>query len=158
MYHLSEGKSKNPRFFDEDLEDHQPFPTLQQILEVLNPHVGFNIELKWTMQLADGSYELYHPTDINLYLDTILEVVLRFGGKRRIVFSCFNPDICTMIRLKQNKYPVMFLTVGESTVYDKYKDPRCWSIPAAVQFATMLELLGLSVHTEDLLRDPSLVS
>lgn len=75
---MTEGKTKNQRFFDEELEDHQPFPTLQQALETLNIHVGFNIEIKWTMKLADGSYELYHPTDLNLYLDTILEVVLRY--------------------------------------------------------------------------------
>lgn len=68
----------NPRYFNQDeQEEHQPFPTLQQALEVLNPHVGFNIEIKWTMQMADGTYELYHPYDLNLYLDTILEVVLR---------------------------------------------------------------------------------
>lgn len=48
---MEEGKSKNPRFFDEDLEEHQPFPTLQQALETLDPHVGFNVEIKWTMQL-----------------------------------------------------------------------------------------------------------
>lgn len=41
----------------------------------------------------------------------MLEVVLKHAGERRIVFSCFNPDICTMVRNKQNKYPVMFLTV-----------------------------------------------
>lgn len=74
---MTEGKSKSQRFFDEELEDHQPFPTLQHALEALNPHVGFNIEIKWTMKLADGSFELYHPTDLNLYLDTILEVVLK---------------------------------------------------------------------------------
>lgn len=157
VYHLTEGKTKNPRFFDDDLEDHQPFPTLQQLFETLNPHVGFNIEIKWTMKLQDGTYELYHPTDLNLYLDTILEVVLRYAGERRIIFSCFNPDICQVIRLKQNMYPVMFLTVGESQVYPKYADPRCWSIKAAVQYATMIEILGINVHTEDLLRDPCLV-
>lgn len=157
VYHVTEGKTRNPRFFDEDLEDHQPFPTLQQLLETLNPHVGFNIEIKWTMKLEDGTYELYHPTDLNLYLDTILEVVLRYGGDRRIIFSCFNPDICQVIRLKQNKYPVMFLTIGESEVYPKYADPRCWSVKAAVQYATMIEILGINVHTEDLLRVPSLV-
>ncbi|KAL3281402.1 hypothetical protein HHI36_004611 [Cryptolaemus montrouzieri] len=157
VYHLTEGKSKNPRFFDDDQEEHQPFPTLQQVLEVLNPHVGFNIEIKWTMQLHDGSYELYHPTDVNLYLDTILEVVLKHGGTRRIVFSCFNADCCTMIRMKQNKYPVMFLTQGETVLYPKYYDPRCWSIKSAAQYASMFEILGINVHTEDLLRDPSLI-
>ncbi|CAG9853844.1 unnamed protein product [Phyllotreta striolata] len=156
VYHLTEGKTKNQRFFDEDLEDHQPFPTLQQALETLDTHTGFNIEIKWTMQMNDGTYELYHPTDLNLYLDTILDVVLRYAGDRRIIFSCFNPDICQVIRMKQNKYPVMFLTVGESTVYSKYKDPRCWSIYSAAQYARMIEILGINVHSEDLLRDANL--
>ncbi|XP_050306833.1 glycerophosphocholine phosphodiesterase GPCPD1 isoform X2 [Anthonomus grandis grandis] len=157
VYHVTEGKSKNPRFFDEDLEDHQPFPTLQQVLETLNPHVGFNIEIKWTMKLENGTYELYHPTDLNLYLDTILEVVMRFGGDRRIIFSCFNPDICQVLRLKQNKYPVMFLTVGNSEVYPRYADPRCWSTSAAIRYATMIEILGIVAHTEELLENNSLV-
>jgi glycerophosphocholine phosphodiesterase GPCPD1 len=52
VYHLEESRDRlQPRFFDEDLEDHQPFPTLQNALETLDPHVGFNIEIKWTMQL-----------------------------------------------------------------------------------------------------------
>ncbi|XP_017772131.1 PREDICTED: glycerophosphocholine phosphodiesterase GPCPD1-like [Nicrophorus vespilloides] len=157
VYHLSEGKSKNPRFFDEDLEEHQPFPTLQHAFEVLNPHVGFNIEIKWTMQRLDDSYELYHPTDLNLYLDTILEVVLKHAGGRRIIFSCFNPDICSMIRMKQNKYPVMFLTQGETSKWPKYKDPRCWDIKRAVAYANMVEILGVNVHTEDILREPEFV-
>jgi hypothetical protein len=51
VYHLAEGKDKSQRFFDEDLEEHQPFPTLHQALDCIDPHVGFNIEVKWTMQL-----------------------------------------------------------------------------------------------------------
>jgi Glycerophosphoryl diester phosphodiesterase family len=55
VYHLEEGKEGKdnikPRFNDEDLEDHQPFPTLKAALEKLDEHVGFNIEIKWTMQL-----------------------------------------------------------------------------------------------------------
>ncbi|KAK4880391.1 hypothetical protein RN001_008537 [Aquatica leii] len=157
VYHLTEGKSKNPRFFDEDLEEHQPFPTLLQLLEVLDPHVGFNIEIKWTMQLDDGSYELKDPIDMNVYVDTVLEVVLKHAGNRKIIFSSFNPDVCTMLRLKQNKYPIMFLTIGESNKYPRYHDPRCFKIEAAVHHAVMTELLGINVHTEDILRDPSQV-
>ncbi|XP_031343749.1 glycerophosphocholine phosphodiesterase GPCPD1-like isoform X2 [Photinus pyralis] len=157
VYHLSEGKTKNPRFFDDDLEDHQPFPTLQQLLEVLDPHVGFNVEIKWTMQLHDGSYELKDPVDINTYVDTILEVVIKHAGNRKIIFSSFNADVCTMLRLKQNKYPIIFLTVGQSVKYPQYHDPRCFSIETAVHHAVMSELLGINVHTEDILRDPSQV-
>jgi hypothetical protein len=51
VYHLAEGKNNSQRFFDEDLEEHQPFPTLHRALDSVDPHVGFNIEIKWTMQL-----------------------------------------------------------------------------------------------------------
>ncbi|XP_050675509.1 glycerophosphocholine phosphodiesterase GPCPD1 isoform X4 [Leptidea sinapis] len=144
-------------FYDEDLEEHQPFPTLEQALKVIDVHVGFNIELKWTMELKDGTFELNNPFDMNTYVDKVLEVVLKNGNERRIVLSCFNPDICTMVRNKQNKYPVMFLTVGVSEKYPPYRDPRCLSIPAAVQNAISSDILGIVVHTEDLLRDPTQV-
>uniref|UniRef100_A0A0A9Y8A0 Glycerophosphocholine phosphodiesterase GPCPD1 n=1 Tax=Lygus hesperus TaxID=30085 RepID=A0A0A9Y8A0_LYGHE len=156
LFHVHE-QVNSSKFSDEHLEEHQPFPTLQQALEILDPSVGFNIEIKWTMQLKDGTYELYHPFDLNLYLDTVLEVVLRFAGERNIVFSCFHPDICSMIRLKQNKYPVMFLTQGITDKYPAYHDPRCLNVPIAVHFAVNMDILGINVHTEDLLRDSSQV-
>lgn len=127
------------------------------MLEVLDPHAGFNIEVKWTMQYQDGSYELTNPVDINVFVDTIVEVVLKYAGSRKIIFSCFNPDVCTMLRLKQNKYPVMFLTIGQTAKYPRYHDPRCLNIQMAVQHATMAEILGVNVHTEDILKDPSQV-
>ncbi|KAK9510485.1 hypothetical protein O3M35_005264 [Rhynocoris fuscipes] len=156
LYHVQEGSKT--RFSDEHLEEHQPFPTLKQALEILDPSVGFNIEIKWTMQLKDGTYELYHPFDLNLYLDTVLEVVLQHAGSRSIIFSCFHPDICSMIRLKQNRYPVMFLTQGMTDKYPPYHDPRCQSVPMAVDFAVGMDILGINVHTEDLLRDSSQVA
>nr|CAD7427125.1 unnamed protein product [Timema monikensis] len=156
VYHLAE-RSSNRVFSNEDEDEHQPFPTLQQALETLDPHTGFNIEIKWNMQLQDGTYEVYHPFDLNMYLDTVLKVVLRHAGTRKIVFSCFHPDVCTMIRLKQNKYPVMFLTQGVTDKYPPYQDPRAQSIPMAVHHAKATDILGINVHTEDILRDPSQV-
>lgn len=70
VYHLEEGKEGKdnikPRFNDEDLEDHQPFPTLKAALEKLDEHVGFNIEIKWTMQLKASNHKL-HWIFMNLY-------------------------------------------------------------------------------------------
>lgn len=120
--------------------------------------VGFNIEIKWTMERMDGTYELQNPMDLNMYIDIILKCVLQNAGDRRIIFSCFNPDICSMIRLKQNKYPVVFLTQGETSKYSPYIDPRCWNVKSAVSFAQMADIIGINVHTEDILRDPKLVS
>ncbi|CAG9784509.1 unnamed protein product [Diatraea saccharalis] len=157
VYHLVEGRNHEILFYDEDLEEHQPFPTLEDVLKNIDLHVGFNVELKWTMEMDDGTFELNNPFDMNTYVDKVLEVVLKNAGQRRIVFSCFNPDICTMVRHKQNKYPVMFLTIGITKKYQPYRDPRCLSIPAAVQSAVSSDILGIVVHTEDLLRDPTQV-
>lgn len=98
-----------------------------------------------------------HPFDLNEYLDIILKVVLEYGCDRKIVFSAFNPDICAMIRLKQNKYPVVFLTQGVTAKYPMYHDTRCQSIPMAMRHALAADILGINVHTEDILRDPTQV-
>lgn len=42
----------------------------------------------------DGNLSAYF--DMNLFLDIILKTVLENSGKRRIVFSSFDADICTM--------------------------------------------------------------
>lgn len=71
MYHIVEGRENEQRFFDEDLEEHQPFPQLSEVLNVIDTNVGFNVEIKWTMRLKDGSYELYNPFDMNMYVDKV---------------------------------------------------------------------------------------
>lgn len=38
------------------VEDWQSFPTLQEALSRVNPHVGFNIEVKYPMQYTVGTY------------------------------------------------------------------------------------------------------
>lgn len=157
---MAEGRSKEARSFrNDDLQEHQPFPQLSDVLEVIDPHVGFNIEVKWSQKLADGTMEeeFEHVIDRNLYVDCILDVVLRKAAGRHIVFSCFDPDICTMLRFKQNLYPVMFLTLGVTTKYKKFLDPRGNTIEAAVCNSLTMELLGIVAHTEDLLRDPTQV-
>lgn len=46
----------------------------------------------------NGSWDSNLSTyfNMNTYLDIILSCVLQQAGKRRIVFSCFDPDVCTM--------------------------------------------------------------
>ena len=35
---------------------------------------------------------------------------MREHGGRRIVFSSFDPDVCSMLKMKQCRFPVLFLT------------------------------------------------
>lgn len=159
VYHTVEGRNREPKFFDEDLAEHQPFPELAEALEMIDENVGFNVEIKSAQQLEDGTLEDYSSSiDKNLYVDCILEVVLAKAGKRRIVFSSFDPDICIMVRNKQNIYPTMFLTLGKTTRYKQYYNPLCNTIHNAVKFAVANELLGIVAHSEDLLRDISQVN
>lgn len=155
---MTEGQTREQKFFDEHIEDHQPFPQLSEVLDRIDSSVGFNIEIKWSQERIDGTHESPIIVDRNLYLDCILDVVLAKAGDRRIVFSCFDADICTMLRYKQNIYPVMFLTQGITSKYIKYAEPRCSTIEYAVRNACCMELLGIVAHTEDLLRDASQVS
>ncbi|XP_022542436.2 glycerophosphocholine phosphodiesterase GPCPD1 isoform X1 [Astyanax mexicanus] len=140
---------------EEDIDEHQPFPSLTQIFQAVPESVGFNIELKWISQLKDGSWDANLSTyfNMNQFLDIILTCVLQNAGKRRIVFSCFDPDVCAMVRRKQNKYPILFLTQGVSDVYPELMDIRCQTTQIAMSFAQSEDILGISAHTEDLLRN-----
>uniref|UniRef100_A0A3P8RBX2 GP-PDE domain-containing protein n=1 Tax=Astatotilapia calliptera TaxID=8154 RepID=A0A3P8RBX2_ASTCA len=138
---------------------HQPFPSILlctslQIFQAVPENVGFNIELKWICQMKDGSWDgnLSSYFNMNTFLDIVLTDVLQKGGKRRIVFSCFDPDICTMVRHKQNKYPILFLTQGISEKYPEMMDIRCQSTKIAMSFAQSENILGISAHTEELLK------
>ncbi|KTF91382.1 hypothetical protein cypCar_00018004 [Cyprinus carpio] len=140
---------------EEYVDEHQPFPSLSQIFQAVPDHVGFNIELKWICQFKDGSWDAKLSTyfNMNQFLDIILTCVLQNAGNRRIVFSCFDPDICTMVRQKQNKYPILFLTQGVTDLYPELMDIRCQSTKIAMSFAQSENILGISAHTDELLRN-----
>lgn len=154
----SHGSNHSHDFHEDDYEDNQPFPTLKHVLEAVDPRIGVNIEIKCPMQLHDGTWELDHRFELNTYVDIILRDILENAGDRYIILSCFDPDICTMVRLKQNKYPLLFLTQGQTDKYPPYLDTRTASIPMATYFALSAGLLGINVHAEDLLRDFSLIN
>lgn len=145
-------------FHEDDREDNQPFPTLQHVLEAVEPTIGFNVEIKCPMQFRDGTWEVDLNFDLNQYVDIILRTLLDCSGKRYIILSCFHPDICIMIRLKQNKYPLLFLTQGQTEKYPPYLDTRTSTVYMATYFALSTHILGINVHTEELLREPSLIA
>uniref|UniRef100_A0A8C4ZGQ1 Glycerophosphocholine phosphodiesterase 1 n=1 Tax=Gadus morhua TaxID=8049 RepID=A0A8C4ZGQ1_GADMO len=129
------------------------------IFQAVPENVGFNIELKWICQSKDGSWDGNLSTyfNMNTFLDIILTCVLQMAGQRRIVFSCFDPDVCSMVRQKQNKYPILFLTQGISDIYPALMDIRCQSTQVAMSFAQSENILGISAHAEELLKSPGFI-
>ncbi|KAK0403776.1 hypothetical protein QR680_017116 [Steinernema hermaphroditum] len=138
---------------DHEGVEHRPFPTLIEAFMNINPETGFNIEVKYPMMMKNGCHECENYFERNEYIDVILSDVLNHAGSRRIVFSSFDPDICTLISLKQNRYPVLFLCVGATTRYVPFLDERSSTSMTAVNFAAGTQLLGVNFHSEDLLRD-----
>lgn len=126
----------------------EAFATLKECFEKVPYHVGFNIEIKWPIEI-----NIFNPNiPRNTFIDHILKCVFDFAGPRHIMFSSFDPDICTLLNLKQPKYPVFFLTeAGQAT----FADHRCNSIPAAISFAKAIGLRGIVADCTPIIRNPS---
>lgn len=145
---------------DDMRHDQRPFPLLQEVFQLdevsMPAHVGFNIEIKWPQLDNSRRWESdsSKPTfDRNFYVDTILLAVLNNNaGRRRIIFSSSDADICAMVRYKQNLYPVILLTEDpESPV--QYADERVSRLRTAVQVCNALEFFGMCLHANTLLTD-----
>ncbi|KAK6032725.1 glycerophosphodiester phosphodiesterase family protein [Ostertagia ostertagi] len=153
--HISKTWRVTPTEEEMNEELHNPFPHLKQVLETVNPDVGFNIEVKYPMKMKDGTHECPAYMERNDFVDVILRNVLEHAGRRRVIFSSFDPDVCSLITLKQHVYPVMFLVVGLTTRYTPFQDIRSDCSKIAVNYAAGNGLLGVNFHSEELLQDPS---
>ncbi|KAK7094777.1 putative glycerophosphocholine phosphodiesterase GPCPD1 homolog 2 isoform X2 [Littorina saxatilis] len=159
LFHRSSTSGGSSVEVSEDIteEDQLPFPTLQRCLQRVDQHLGFNIEIKYPQNLENGECEMENYFDLNVCIDRILDVILKHAGERKIVFSTFHADTCIMVNLKQNKYPVLFLTNGPTQRYTPYSDWRCTTFQHGISFAKAEGLLGVNLQAEGLLQDLSLI-
>ncbi|XP_052093796.1 glycerophosphocholine phosphodiesterase GPCPD1-like isoform X1 [Mytilus californianus] len=156
--HKREDHDSDPKYEDQlDPFDLQPFPTLERCFDAVDEHVGFNVEVKYPMEQLDGTFEEINFFDRNKYVDTILRCVFQNAKSRRIVFSSFDPDTCVLLRLKQNKYPVLFLTSGESLLPNDYSDPRASKASMSINFVNFADLLGIDIDSKFILKHPELI-
>ncbi|KAH8393352.1 hypothetical protein KR215_006581, partial [Drosophila sulfurigaster] len=130
------------------------FPTLQDFFENVNLTVGFDIEIKWPQLKSNGVYESEQTIDKNLFVDRILQVVERHGCGRLNIIKSFDADLCTLLRFKQNMYPVLFLT---SSVENPFVDPRTSTVEQSINFAQAFDLAGIVPNAVFIKADPSLV-
>jgi glycerophosphodiester phosphodiesterase len=152
-----------------------PFATLQNALQDVPESVGFDIELSksilyivnLTLLMDHIEYSRIHESfvtnvapiaiEVNAFVDTILTVIARYGGGRQIFLSSFSPEICILLSLKQQAYPVFFITnAGTPPAFDL--DERALSLQTAVRFALRWGLAGLVFISNPLVMCPRLVS
>ena len=67
--------------------------------------------------------------------------VFKYCGERKIFFSSFDPMTCFLLKKKQSKYPVLFLTTGFHD--EKSIDPRRFSLENAFKFCIEAHLDGI---------------
>lgn len=149
------------------------FTTLETLFEKLPETVHFNIEISMSQPPKQHSrsnsrkeYPRLHETadagvantaiEINTFVDKILEQIFEASGNRTVILSSFTPEICILLSIKQQTYPVMFVTnAGKLPVTDK--DVRASSLQNAVRFSKRWNLAGIVFASEPLILCPRLV-
>jgi glycerophosphodiester phosphodiesterase len=131
------------------------FPKLQDLLKHVPHQVGLNIEIKYPNRRHGRDMRFGQAFEMNEYVDAILQCVFDHAGTRRIFFSCFDANICVMLKAKQAKYPVFLLTYG--WIHDTIPDART-SLPFAVNMVKMEKLQGIVSNSDVFLKNPELIS
>ncbi|KAH7640459.1 glycerophosphocholine phosphodiesterase gpcpd1-like protein [Dermatophagoides farinae] len=134
-----------------------PFASLQTVLKSVEANCGFNVEIKYPQKKINGDWEAEKSHDLNEYVDLILQDLFLYADDRKIIISSFHPEICSMVKLKQDRYPVLFLTQGLSTKWMKYHNPLNHSIEMAAYLALCMDLYGVAVHAEDIIKNSTLI-
>lgn len=96
----------------------------------------------------------FFAMELNLFVDTILKMVYRLGGKRSITFSSFSPEICIMLSLKQQDYPILFINKAGSVPTG---DVRASNLQQAIQFAKTWRLAGIVMLSDVFVLCPQLL-
>ncbi|KAI1270196.1 Glycerophosphoryl diester phosphodiesterase family-domain-containing protein [Xylariaceae sp. FL1019] len=132
-----------------------PFITLEQLLVQIDPSVCFDVELKYPMLFEARDFCMDTiAMELNTYLDSILSTVYKHAGSRPLFFTSFSPELCILLSVKQNLYPVLFLT---ESGYIPTRDIRALSFQEAVRFARKWNLAGVVPRSQNIVAAPGLV-
>ncbi|XP_030388444.1 glycerophosphocholine phosphodiesterase GPCPD1 isoform X2 [Scaptodrosophila lebanonensis] len=152
IFAVIEGKVvEYPSHNAEPRAEHRIFPRLVEVLEQLPRSLGIDVEIKWPQGKEGGGVEAEQTIDKNFFADRVLQTVIGHGCGRPLIFSSFDADMCTMLRFKQNLFPVMFLTMGQTKKWQPFSDLRTRTFAAAINNAQAFELAGTAPHAEDFL-------
>ena len=92
--------------------------------------------------------------ELNAYVDKILKTVFDLRGNRNITFSSFSPEICILLRLKQQDHPILFINKAGSVPTG---DIRAANTQQAIQFAKRWGLAGIVMLSDPFVMCPRLI-
>lgn len=120
----------------------------------VNPLSNQVIEYPMLYEAVDSQMDTF-ASEVNHFLDTILSVTCAHAGpRRRVIFSSFSPEICMVLAVKQQSYPIIFLNGSSNWPTG---DMRATSLQTAVRFAHRFGLAGLAMASEPFVASPGLV-
>ncbi|KAA8494490.1 Glycerophosphocholine phosphodiesterase GPCPD1 [Porphyridium purpureum] len=131
-------------------------PSLHDVCCMLPESVGLLIELKYPT--PEQTHEIPYPNR-NHFVDAVLNRVassLHHHPRRSIVFLSFDADLCAMLRMKQERFPVLFLNSERRERGNDMKDPRTVSIEHAAEYAAASRLDGMVVLSDMVLENAQL--
>lgn len=70
-------------------------------LQTLSHRIGLNIEVSYPTESVRNKFNFKLPFNINQTVDILLQTVYNHGDQRSIIFTSFNPYICTTLKWKQ---------------------------------------------------------
>jgi glycerophosphoryl diester phosphodiesterase len=80
--------------------------------------------------------------EANFFTDTVLLCLAKHISTRPILLSSFSPEICTLVALKQARWPVVFLTDAGNW---QPTEVRATNLQEGVRFAKKWDLDGLAL-------------
>ena len=95
-----------------------------------------------------------HATELNTFVDIVLDQIYALGGKRNIAFSSFSPEMCILLAVKQQDYPILFISKAGSVPVG---DDRAAGLQQAIQFAKSWGLAGIVVRPGAFVMAPRLI-
>ncbi|SGY75482.1 BQ5605_C005g03428 [Microbotryum silenes-dioicae] len=147
--------------------------SLDEIFQALPASFGVDLEVRYPTRSDMRRLNIHHSLEVNQFVDCVLSTVyeaIQNGDEkhhRRIVFSSFNPLVCTALNWKQPNFSVFFASYcgisrsnssGQLVPANRVEDDRrCTSIREAVKFAKTNNLLGVMLDATILLKVPSVI-
>lgn len=132
--------------------------SLRDVCDALPDDVGILVELKYPSPDVQETFSLPYPKR-DMFVNGVLAELFAHGlPRRKIAFLCFEPDICDMLALKQDSFPV-YLSHCETMdkPCDEF-DPRTISLSVGFDFVKSYKLHGLMLLNKLIKKHPRVIS
>jgi glycerophosphodiester phosphodiesterase len=126
--------------------------SFRDLLANLPESLAFDVELKYPSYRKANTAIPYEG--MNEMVDRVVQLMADLAGNRSMFFSCFNPLVCAMLRLKQQRWPVFQLFNRKNRWTQKEMAER---VTALAPFHRAIGVDGFVFEAGNLLASPELV-